>query len=71
MVHFFNYITASLILSVGVLTLCSDQPLGVLFGCMMFAAIVGSYSIIPKFWDMYASTNMRIVEKINNYFKYN
>lgn len=55
-----NYITALLLILVGVLTLCGGQPLGVLFGLMMFTAMFGSYALIPRFWQMFAETNVAI-----------
>jgi hypothetical protein len=55
-----NYITALLLIMVGVLTLCGGQPLGVLFGLMMFTAMLGSYGVVPRFWQMFAETNVEI-----------
>ena len=55
-----NYITALLLILVGVLTLCGGQPFGVVFGLMMFTAMLGSYGIIPRFWQMFAETNVAI-----------
>lgn len=71
MKRFFNYLAASSLILVGVLTLCGGQPLGCLFGLMMFTVCLGSYGVFPKFWDTFFTTNTQIVAFFNNYFKYN
>lgn len=58
MKRFANYIAASSLILVGMLTLCGGQPLGVVFGLMMFTSMLGSYGIIPRFWQMFAETNV-------------